>query len=91
MRAELANLNHCAVPFSSRAAVNLSWYDSTLYSVYTLLYKYKPRTTLTPKVKILLLIVAKRLILHDTSTSSWPTICDSAINIKKVFHLDSLK
>ena len=30
MRAELANLNHCAVPFLSRAAVNLSWYDSIL-------------------------------------------------------------
>ena len=29
MRAELPNLNHCAVPFLSRAAVNLSWYDST--------------------------------------------------------------
>ena len=28
MRAELANHNHCAVPFLSRAAVNLSWYDS---------------------------------------------------------------
>ena len=28
MRAELANLNHCAVPFLSRAAVNLSWYYS---------------------------------------------------------------
>ena len=31
MRAELANLNHCAVLFLSRAAVNLSWYDSILY------------------------------------------------------------
>ena len=30
MRAELANLNHCAVPFLSRVAVNLSWYDITL-------------------------------------------------------------
>ena len=30
MRAELANLNHYAVPFSNRAAVNLSWYDSTI-------------------------------------------------------------
>ena len=30
MRAELANLNHCAVPFLSRANVNLSWYDSNL-------------------------------------------------------------
>ena len=29
MRAELANQNHCAVPFLGRAAVNLSWYDST--------------------------------------------------------------
>ena len=29
MRAELASLNHCAVSFLSRAAVNLSWYDST--------------------------------------------------------------
>ena len=29
MRAELANLNHCAVPFLRRAAANLSWYDST--------------------------------------------------------------
>ena len=30
MRAELANLNHCAVPFLflSRTTVNLSWYDS---------------------------------------------------------------
>ena len=27
---ELANLSHCAVPFLSRAAVNLCWYDSTL-------------------------------------------------------------
>ena len=30
MRAELANLNHCAVPFLSRVAVNLSWYDSSI-------------------------------------------------------------
>ena len=29
IRAELANLNHCAVPFLSLAAVNFSWYDST--------------------------------------------------------------
>ena len=29
MRAELANLYHRAVPFLSRAGVNLSWYDST--------------------------------------------------------------
>ena len=26
MRAELANLNVCAVPFLSRAAVNFCWY-----------------------------------------------------------------
>ena len=29
MLAELTNLNHCAVPFLSRAAVNLWWYDYT--------------------------------------------------------------
>ena len=29
MSAELANLNDCAAPFLSRAAVNLSWYDSS--------------------------------------------------------------
>ena len=28
MRAKLVSLNHCAVPFLSRATVNLSWYDS---------------------------------------------------------------
>ena len=33
MRAELANHNHCAVPFLSRAAVNLSWYDSTHFAL----------------------------------------------------------
>ena len=27
MRVQLANLNHCAVPFLSRAVANLSWYD----------------------------------------------------------------
>ena len=26
MRVELAGLNHCAVPLSSRAAINLCWY-----------------------------------------------------------------
>ena len=26
MRAELTNLNHCAVPFLSRGDTNLSWY-----------------------------------------------------------------
>ena len=34
MRAELASLNPCAVPFLSRAAVNLSWYDYTPYLLY---------------------------------------------------------
>ena len=45
MRAELANLNHCAVPFLSRAAVSLSWYDIisqyTYYKqVHYTIYKY---------------------------------------------------
>ena len=33
MRAELANLNNCAVPFLSRAAVKLSWYDIILHAL----------------------------------------------------------
>ena len=33
MRAELANPNHCAVPFLSRAAVKLSWYDIILHAL----------------------------------------------------------
>ena len=36
MRAELANLNHCAVPFLSRAAVNLCWYYIMTYQVSNL-------------------------------------------------------
>ena len=32
MRAKLDTLNHCAVPFLSCAAVNLSWYDTTVHS-----------------------------------------------------------
>ena len=31
MRAKLANLNHCAVPFLSRASANLSWYYNIIY------------------------------------------------------------
>ena len=38
MRSGLANLNHYAVPFLSRAAVNLSWYDSSDYSEYPVQY-----------------------------------------------------
>ena len=34
MRDKLANLNHCAVPFLSRAAVNLCCYDYTDTYVY---------------------------------------------------------
>ena len=32
MSASLANLNHCAVPFLSRAAVNLCWYYYIFYN-----------------------------------------------------------
>ena len=31
IRAELASLNHCAVPFLSRAAVNFCWYLNTSF------------------------------------------------------------
>ena len=33
MRAELPNLDDCAVPFLSRAAVNLCWYYYTFYII----------------------------------------------------------
>ena len=33
---ELANLNHCAVPFLNRAAVNLSCFDSTNKTVHNI-------------------------------------------------------
>ena len=49
MRAELARLNHCAVPFLSRAAVNLCWY-------YYTIYKYKQAHTFemnTPIITVL--------------------------------------
>ena len=38
MRGELANLNHCAVPFFSRAAINLSWNDDSIYNTYNEVY-----------------------------------------------------
>ena len=34
MRAELANLNDCAVPFLNRAAINMSRYDTILCTMY---------------------------------------------------------
>ena len=39
MRAELANLNHCAVPFLSRAIANLCWYYYTLVGVKSLFHR----------------------------------------------------
>ena len=36
MRAKLANLNHCAVPFLSRAVANLCWYYYVLVRSYYL-------------------------------------------------------
>ena len=38
MRAKLANLNHCAVSFLSRAAVNLSWYEATCIYCVAFIY-----------------------------------------------------
>ena len=47
MRAKLASLNHCAVPFLSRAAANFCWYYYTMqynslyivpYTIHSLQY-----------------------------------------------------
>ena len=44
MRAELSNLNDCAVPFLSRVAVNLCWHNYTAKSctqyTYMILYDF---------------------------------------------------
>ena len=47
MRAELANLNHCAVQFLSRAAVNLSWYYYSSTTGSTSMGFTKPTTPAT--------------------------------------------
>ena len=39
MCADLAGLNHCAVPFLSRAAVNLCWYYSSVVFNYNDTFK----------------------------------------------------
>ena len=50
MRAEVANLNDCAAPFLSRAAVNLSWYNliSKLVLGRRALCKYLTRARYKP-------------------------------------------
>ena len=37
MRAELANLNQCALPFLSRADDKLFWYSVIMYLLYTII------------------------------------------------------
>ena len=38
MRAKLTTLNYCAVPFLSRVAANLYWYNYTIFSFNPLIY-----------------------------------------------------
>ena len=45
MRAKSANLNHCAVPFLSHAAVNLCWYD---YILIVFLFLPRPLFLILP-------------------------------------------
>ena len=51
MRAELANLNHCAVPFLSLAAVNLCWYNYSKCYCYCYIYNMAGK-------KIILILIA---------------------------------
>ena len=37
MRADLANLDHCAVPYLSSAAANLCWYNTSVYYISPIL------------------------------------------------------
>ena len=49
MRAKLTNINHCAVLFFSRAAVNLCWYCYNKYFVRikVIVVKYDSLTLIT--------------------------------------------
>ena len=56
MRAELASLNHCAVPFLSRAVVRLCWYYVAAersafqeFLIQTLDKKMKPHMKVVPE------------------------------------------
>ena len=54
MRADLAVLNNCAVPFLSRAAVNMRWYytlhNTYIYYVSDVVKCTEHRAVLLPKV-----------------------------------------
>ena len=43
MRAGSTNLNHCAVPFLSRAVANLYWYYTKFSVIYITLQQYTAR------------------------------------------------
>ena len=79
MRTKLASLNHCAVPFLSRAAVNLGWYycsmyiysQITIYNICTSTYfqlcfssSYNPDKT----------IFLKHQIIYNTTVQKFLTI-----------------
>ena len=68
MRAQLANLNHCVVSFLSRAAVNLTWYDSIYY---TDLNYYKKETLLRTSA------------LSNPSRALWMSAALNAFNTDK--------
>ena len=74
MRAELANLNHCAVPFLSRAAVKLRKYDSNpplvklpdfspQHRICNLEYKYYCQRALVIQITFLTIY---KIFLHVT-------------------------
>ena len=52
MRAKLANLNHCAVPFLSRAGVNSCWYYYTSNFIYSMLLYFKYKIVIVTWCKI---------------------------------------
>ena len=67
MRAKLANVNHCAVPFVSRAAVNLCGYYYT--AIKDLLLHYSIRKC--NAVRIVLQVANRfRTILYNTLTGN---------------------
>ena len=67
MRAELADINHCAVPFLSRAVVNLSWYDDIKYSstLSLRLFKHDISEFFKLIVRIIILLVKMQPIFQS--------------------------
>ena len=77
MRAELANINRCAVPLLSRTAVNLSWYDSTYIIIIYITYMVYAASTECSVWKTGKL--TKSIIYHYPFTKTYSTVVPALV------------